>query len=277
MARINLTARVVQGIKAKAVRSEYFDENLPGFFLRVTPAGVKSYGIMYRHAGQLKRYTIGTTDQWELAAARDEARERIREAARGDDPAAKKKKGRVAETFGQLAEAFIDQYAKKRKRSWVEDKRIVDVYLKPLKPIKAGAVTRSDVRSIIEKIADQAPIMANRVFACIRKIYRWGIGQDIVAETPCFGLQAPGVEKSRNRVLSNDEIKKVWKAFEANSSDSTEVYKLRLLTAQRGGEVMGMRWDEVDLKTRWWTIPAERSKNKLPHRASGFRIRPSKS
>ena len=50
------------------------------------------------------------------------------------------------------------------------------------------------------------------------------------------------------------------------SSTIAALFRLRLLTAQRGGEVHGARWDEMELTTGWWTIPAARSKNRLAHR-----------
>jgi integrase len=205
--------------------------------------------------------------KWTLADARDRAKDALRDAEKGaKDLAAEKKDQRTAETFGELVAEYIERHAKVRKRIWAEDARIVDVYLKPLKPIRAADVKRADIRKILEATAVDAPIMSNRVLACVRKIYRWGVEKDIVETSPCVGLKPEGIERSRDRVLSDDEIKSLWSALEASPSPIADVYKLRLLTAQRGGEVVGMRWAEVDLDGRWWTIPAERSKNGLTHR-----------
>jgi integrase len=215
----------------------------------------------------LRRYTIGTTDKWTLADARDEAREALRGAARGNDPALNKQAERTADTFSELGEVYLEKHAT-NKRSGREDKRILNKYLLPkLRHMRAKDVTRAQIRSILEEIAKDAPIMANRVLASVRKMYNWAIGHDLVDQNPCFKLPAPSKERRRDRVLSVDELKKVWKALETENSDAiADAFKLRLLTAQRGGEVLGMRWDEVDVDERWWTIPSERSKNKLPHR-----------
>lgn len=222
---------------------------------------------MYRIGTHLRRYTIGTTDKWTLADARDEAREALRGAARGNDPALNKQAERTADTFSELVEVYLEKHAT-NKRSGREDKRILNKYLLPkLRHMRAKDVTRAQIRSILEEIAKDAPIMANRVLASVRKMYNWAIGHDLVEQNPCFKLPAPSKERRRDRVLSVDELKKVWKALENENSDAiADAFKLRLLTAQRGGEVLGMRWDEVDLDERWWTIPTERSKNKLPHR-----------
>jgi integrase len=66
--------------------------------------------------------------------------------------------------------------------------------------------------------------------------------------------------------LTEDEIRTLWKALDALEPHMAAAFKLRLITAQRGGEVADMRWQDVDLAGGWWTIPAERSKNGLPHR-----------
>ena len=125
MPKLNLTVKKIDSLKPTDNRVDYFDMNLPGFFIRVTPNGVKTYGVMYRHAGRKIRYTIGTTDQWTLADARDKGAEAIRDAAKGVNAAAKKKEQRQASSFGEVAAEYLERWAKKRKRpkSWKEDER----------------------------------------------------------------------------------------------------------------------------------------------------------
>jgi len=79
-------------------------------------------------------------------------------------------------------------------------------------------------------------------------------------------IKPPGLEQQRDRVLSGDEIRLVWKALDGESPLIATLFRIRLLTAQRGGEVHGAAWSEFDLASHWWTIPAERSKNALAHR-----------
>src|SRR6185369_16554576 len=76
----------------------------------------------------------------------------------------------------------------------------------------------------------------------------------------------PGEERRRDRVLSDQEIRHVWKALDRERLPIAVMLKLALLTAQRRTEVLGMRWTELDLEEGWWTIPAERAKNKMAHR-----------
>ena len=117
--------------------------------------------------------------------------------------------------------------------------------------------------------------MANRIRAALRKIFNWGITAEIIDANPVFLVPAPGKERQRDRVLTEEEIKKIWNALDADRTNgdalhrrekflSAAISKLRLLTAQRGAEVMDMEWSEID--GDWWTIPGEKTKNGPAHR-----------
>jgi hypothetical protein len=97
-----------------------------------------------------------------------------------------------------------------------------------------------------------------------RRLYTWAIGKDLVETSPCLGLSKPGVETQRDRVLSEDEIRAVWAACDAEPGIIADAFRLMLVTAQRRGEVLSMRWQDVD--GAWWTIPAEVAKNGRSHR-----------
>ena len=112
----------------------------------------------------------------------------------------------------------------------------------------------------------RAPIMANRTLALVRKMFNFAIERDWLEANPCHMVKRPGTEKQRDRVLNDDEIRRVWSALDKEESMIAALFRLRFLTAQRGGEVQGASWAEIDLENRWWTIPAERSKNGLAHR-----------
>ena len=135
--------------------------------------------------------------------------------------------------------------------------------------MKAAAVTRHDVRGLLESIVDNgAPYQANAVLAATRKIFNWGIENDIIATNPCHLIKQPQKLQRRDRVLTESEIRTFWgKLDTAAMSDGTKLaLRLQLVTAQRPGEVLGACWEEFDLETSWWTVPAEHAKNKLSHR-----------
>jgi integrase len=132
---------------------------------------------------------------------------------------------------------------------------------------KAHEIRRADVLALLDAIVDRgAPVMANRTRALISKIFNFGIKRGVVEVNPAAGVENPGHERQRDRVLSEDEIQILWAALEHEPPRVAAIFRLGLLTAQRRSEILGMRWSELDLDAGWWTIPAERSKNNLAHR-----------
>ena len=127
-------------------------------------------------------------------------------------------------------------------------------------------ITRRDVHVLVEKLAERTPILANRAVAALSKMFRFALDDDLIAASPVVGISRPAPEHARDRVLTADEIRKLWAKFDGLDPTLGAFFKLRLMTAQRGIEVGSMRWQDVDLATGWWTIPAGVSKNKLQHR-----------
>jgi integrase len=268
MPTIRFTARTLEALKPTPnTQVDYFDASLPGYHIRISPGGRKTFGIMYRHAGRVRRMTFGTLPPLLLADARERAKEELRKAAKGEDPATQKAEDRKSDTFEALAADYLERYAKLKKKSWKEDKRIIDNKLSPaIGNVTAKLITRAQIRELLDRIAITAPIEANRTLATVRKIYNWALSRDLVESNPCHGISAPGVEHRRERVFSKEEIKKLWREFDKETTDVGSTFKLRLITAQRGGEIFSIEWKELDMESAWWTIPGEKSKNGLAHR-----------
>jgi integrase len=269
MATVMLTARFVDSIKpTRGKRVEYFDEDVPGLALRVTERGAKSWTVLYRHRGRLRRLTLGSVDVLTLANARERARDELYAASKGADPATVKQEGRKAETIGDLADLYIEKWARPRKRSWKADRNLLDRKVLPKWRHRAIVdIKRADVRQLVEGVAEAgAPIVANRVAALLSKLFSFALERDLIEVSPAVRIRRPGREQARDRVLTDDELRLLWGAWDALSPPMAAFYRLRLLTAQRGGEVGSMRWRDIDLERCWWTIPATSSKNKLAHR-----------
>lgn len=275
--RIDFTVRKLESLKPPVSgRVEYWDRSTPGFGLRISESGRRTWIAMYRHQGRLRRLTIGTFPPIGLADAREQAEEALRAARKGADKAAEKREALKAETFGELAEAYIDKYAKAtnpktgriRKRSWREDRRALDRDLLPaFKHRKAGDIRRREIIDLLEKIrARGAPVLANRTLEIVRRMFNWAIEREVVAVNPCARIEKPSDEEERSRVLSDDEIKAVWLALNEEPPLTRHRFRLAILTGQRPGELRQMRWPDVDEKAGWWTIPREHSKTDLPHR-----------
>jgi integrase len=263
-----LTDRQIAAIKPRTTRVEYVDEKVPGLALRVTPNGAKSWTVRYRHRGRLRRLTLGNAGVIPLVKARERVRDLLHDASKGADPATEKQAGRKAETIGDLAELYIDKWAKPKKRSWKADDNLLRNKVLPRWRHRAIAdITRQDVRQLVEQVAEAgAPIVANRVAALLSKVFAFALDRDLVPASPAVRIPRPGQEQARDRVLTEDELRALWQSFDALEPAMGAFYKLRLLTAQRGGEVAAMRWQDVDIDGGWWTVPSASSKNKLAHR-----------
>jgi integrase len=273
----HLTARNVDTIKPTTKLVALRDSVEKGLELRIRPAdksGAKSWSVRYRIHGRQRRWKLGDYPKLSLADARDQARAKLRGVALGVDPHAQREaEARQREidarrvTFGTLAQTYIETHARIRKRSWKVDRRYLEIECAEWKARLAAEITRRDVRQLIAAIKDRgAPIVANRVLEVVRSTFNFAIAQEIVDVNPAARCEKPGVERSRNRVLSDGEIRKFWTALDSQPAAMAAGFRLRLLTAQRGGEVFDMRWQDVDLESGWWTIPADRAKNGLAHR-----------
>jgi len=109
-------------------------------------------------------------------------------------------------------------------------------------------------------------LITNRPRAVFRKMFNVAIERDWIDVNSCHIVKRVVRDRPRDPVLSEDEIRAAWSALDAEHPVMASLIRLRLLTAQRGDELHGARWDEVDLVSGWWTIPAARSNNGLSHR-----------
>ncbi|MDP3936674.1 MAG: tyrosine-type recombinase/integrase [Deltaproteobacteria bacterium] len=267
--RVSLTAQFAASVKVPdRDRIAYWDSKFPRFGLRVTANGVRTWVVTYRFDGRPRWLTLGHYPALAPGEARDLASKRLADVANGIDPGVSKAARRQAESFKDLSDLYIERHASK-KRTGGEDGRVI---AKDLLPAwggrKAREIRRADVIQVLDRIKDRgAPIMANRTRSLISKIFSFGLGRDLVDANPCAGVEKPvKKETPRDRVLSPAELRTLWRELDTLPEKVAAAFKLALATAQRRGEVLGMRWAELDLEAGAWTIPAERSKNGMSHR-----------
>jgi integrase len=175
-------------------------------------------------------------------------------------------------TVEEVVREYLERHAKRKKRSWREDRRMLERDVLPRwGGRRARDVSARDVRLLLDSIVDRgAPIQANRTLAVVRRMFNWAAAPDRAmvpqGHNPCRGLERPAPERQRERVLSAEELRSLWRALEAESFEVASLFRLYVLTAQREAEVRTMRWVDVDLVAGWWTIPAARAKNGRAHR-----------
>lgn len=275
----NFTDTWLAGLKTTEPNEVYYDAQVKGLSIRVSKTGKKTWQVLYRVKGSSAKQTkkIGEYPALKLREARLQAGAFLAAAYEGEDLAAPDREARKAPTFDWLAGEYIERYAKVYKRSWERDLELLERNVLPSwGKRRVSSITRRDVIALLDGIMarmedGQRGIPANRTLAVLRKLFNWAISRDLVESNPCYQVKAPAQEQARDRVLSDDEIRRVWAALETLGKEPrratvADALRVMLLTAQRSGEVKAMRWADLDLDSGWWTIPTEMTKNGLSHR-----------
>ena len=269
--RKRLTDARIRSLKAKNVRYEVWDTE-PGFGLRIAPTGRKSFIYLYRFEGKPRRLTIGVYPRTSLADAREHVAKANKKLNKGIDPGTEKQVARKAlrdaESFEELAFQWVERWAKLNRKSWRAAQRELQAdAISAWGKKKAYDIKQRDVIALVEQIMDRgSPIQANRTLGLLKQVFKFGVQRGIIDASPAVAIDKPAKETRRDRVLSDNEIRTFWVGLDKSimTEDVRTALRLCLVTAQRRGEVAGMRRSEVD--GDWWVIPKERSKNGKGHR-----------
>lgn len=245
-----------------------WDDRISGFGLKVTPAGAKSYLFQYRlggRAGRTRRYSIGKHGPITAEKARKEAERLSALVRQGIDPQQEKQdSGRRAVdlAFKSYVTRFVDDCLKVRwKASHKDGEALLKRYAIPVlgaKPLHE--ITRADIRAVL-KPASGKVATARNLFAVLRRLFRWAVNEGDIATSPLTGMEPPPLPTSRDRVLSDREIRLVWKATDKLGYRFGPLIRLLLITGQRLEEVSGLPWSELDRRNYTWALPAVRAKN----------------
>lgn len=239
-----------------------------GFGLRITAGGTKAFVLRYQAPGAVRLATIGKWPTWSLAAAREKARELRREIDAGGDPLRAKAEAKGT-TFGALIGEY-DTARLGRLRSGKATRRLLDRIGEekgwkasdwPRRPV--AEITSRDVRGLLDRIAAGTPVLANRMRAALGGFFGWCVGRELLDASPVARVKAPTSETSRDRVLSDDELRRLWLAADAVGYPFGPLVRLLILTGQRLNEVAGICRAEVEGDV--WIIPAARAKNGREH------------
>jgi integrase len=247
-----LTDRSVRAVRAEPAAFAVWDTYQRGLALRVQPTGQKSWKAVYSHSGRPRWFHVGDASAIELVEARRIAAKITLAVAEGKDPVAERMAERGSGTFGELASRYVEEYAKKRNKSWRQADYLVGKHLLPRwGKLNAKSITRSDMRAVMSRI--EKPVLANQVKLAASAIFTWAINQELVTINPCSGVDM-NETRSRERVLSDSELPKFWRAFDSAGLVRASALVI-LLTGQRPGEVSCMRREHII--DGWWTMPGK--------------------
>ncbi|HZC56704.1 MAG TPA: integrase family protein [Xanthobacteraceae bacterium] len=243
----------IRKAKPRDVSYCIWDARQRGLALRVTPTGAKSWKVVYSRHGRPRWLHLGRADAGGigLADARQIAAKVLVRVAEGHDPAAEKKAERSSGSFGDLAAKYVKEYAERNNKSWRQADALIKRYALPRwSKLQATTITRGDVKTLIAGI--DAPILANQVLAAVSAVFTWAMREEILTANPCK-LVERNETKSRERVLSESEVPKFWRAFDDLDPTDAAALKAVLLLGQRPGEIANMRREHLD--GNWWTMP----------------------
>ena len=226
--------------------------------------------VSYRRAGsKLRKYTIGPYGRVTLHQARIAAQKVFAAKLEGRDPAAEKREAKrrvVADRVEDLLEAFIAQRLSQN-RSAGEISRLLRREMgKPWGGRSIHEISKRDVIDVVSAIEQRgAPAAANKALKSIKTFLNWCVGRAVLDKSPAEGVPLPTKEIARDRVLEDDELGRIILAARHIGEPYGGIVELLALTGQRREEVAQMRWEELDLAQRVWTIPKSRTKNAKAH------------
>ena len=270
---MGLTDLQVKKIVPRNGRFEVSDGK--GLSVRITPNGTKTWVFRYQFKERPRRMTLGNYPVVGLADARELHAKAMQDIQRGIDPGQEAKERKKKFKAEPTMKDIIDELWKKElknKKSGPETMRLLQKDVTPAwGKRRVSDIKRRDIVLLLDRIEERgAPITRNRVHSALTRLFNFGAERGIIDDSPCTRIRKL-VEKSKTRVLTDDEIKLLWDALDTEAS--TPIFlttklalKIILLTGQRSGEICGMTDDELDLEQNIWTIPANRMKNNQEHK-----------
>nr|WP_246523558.1 site-specific integrase [Neoroseomonas eburnea] len=255
-----------------------FDTECPGLGVRATAAGTKTFIVQWTDPAtkQKRRERLGVWGSLTTEKAREAARARLGDVAKGIDPRAVRLEKREAAIKAKAEaaltlEALVNDWAAlhlagKRPRYAAEAVRAIKhAFTEHLKRPAARLSKGEAVGVLDDLLKDGSAAMAGRTLAYARACYAWAEKRGKVAGNPFEGIPIGAGIVKRERVLTPEEVGAVWNAAAAMGEPWGPLFRVLLLTLARRDEVAGMRWSELSDDLATWTIPGERMKRGDAH------------
>jgi integrase len=264
LTKINIAKVVVPSGKSEIIE---FDDDVPGFGLRVRSGGSATWIFQYRQGSKQRRLSLGSAAAITAHDARERATELHARVRLGEDPAGQKieSRTRAAETLGPVLKPYLAHKKPALKgRSYEETERHLLTHARRLHGLQLNAIDRRTVAALLAELAaNNGPNLANSVRASLSSFFSWAMREGLADSNPVIGTNKAVIKGARDRVLTDDELRLIWAALGDNNYD--DVVRLLALTGQRRDEIGGLRWQEVDFDQAAISLPAERTKNGRPH------------
>lgn len=269
-----LTTKFVRSLTTKDVHGRrVYDSALPGFSIRVGTRGVRVFEIRFKTpAGRRKWFKVGTFPPFTVSEARERATDLLRRAAKGEDPVLEAQRARAKPTFGSWARTYVDRVRERGKKSHRSDARHCGIETNRRGSRKGEVafaemgdwlrrsvdeIARADVQGLFETLGrTRGRIAANRWLAAVRSCLGEAERDGWIEVNPAWRIRQNRENPARDRVLDAAERDALVAAIWGEKDRHARAALLILLTtAARMGEVLGMRWADLNLTEKTWKLP----------------------
>jgi|TARA_B100000929_G_C15479739_1_gene410771 integrase len=265
----SFTAKKIQSLIREAKPGRYGDGN--GLYLMIPKAGAAYWMCRYTFAGKRRGMTLGKFSHLSLAEAREQVVETQKAIRSGKDPLTERKREEKI-TISTVQDLFDDWYQELEKRLKHPNipKRVFERDIAPaIGSLTLDGVTPMDIRAIVRKVTGSGrPTIANDALMYLKQLFNHGIKLGLLTYNPASAFNvndAGGVEKSRDRALSLNELRFVFAVFRENRASFTRdnylACALLVVLGVRKTELTEAKWSEFDLNNAKWNLPGERSKS----------------
>jgi integrase len=249
---VRLTNKNIQAFKCRGGWDVRWDDMVSGLGVRIYPSGKKAFVISYRVKGRKRLMVLGRYGVLTLDEARRIAKEKLVAAGKGDDPLLEKHREALGKTFGDLADGYLEQHSKVRKRTWKEDDRRLKQHIPAQwRSTLSEEVTRADVARVYANLGSRAPYEANRLLALLRHLFNWGCTHGYIPEghhnPASLGREDRFREQQRKRWVTPEEVPFIAKAIDAESNIYIRsALWLYMLTGLRKAELLTVKRSRID-------------------------------
>lgn len=257
MPRARLTDIAVKAIKPPLSGQEtHWDETLPGFGLRVSQGGSRTFVVV--HGADRQRSTIGRYPVISLADARSEAKRLLAEVTLG--------RTRPSSITWEkaVAEFLVTCGQRNRPRTVADYRRLLNRHFSSLGRMQLTDVRTADLSRRLDRLKEK-PSERHHAYVVAKILFRWAMRRGYIVSNPCDRIQHAPASVSRERALTDEELAVVLRAARRQPHPFGAIVELLTLTGQRRGEIAGLRWEWINKAKRTITFPSTATKNRRAH------------
>lgn len=260
---IHLTKAVIEGLEPKAKQYEVKDMKTPGLFVRVNPAGSKSYIFCRKKSGRNLKVTIGRVNDISIENARKQADLIRSQIITGEILHRSSQRQSQDITFATLYERYYNEHALQHTKRPEDNKKQLNNHIIPkIGRDKVSLITRDRMKEIHLNIGSSSGrTQANRMLNMASAVFNYGIQEQIYKGiNPCNGIKR-FKRRSRDRFLTQEELESFFKALDLEQVLFRDFFLLTLFIGARKSTMLAMKYADLNFELKRWRVSEAESKN----------------